>query len=124
MRSINAVILSGHLGQDPEENGAVKFSLAVNDVYSNEDGKQERVNWVPIVCFGKVGDIAKQYLHKGSHVAVQGSLRQNVYEPESQKKQTRTEVIAQTLTLLDKKPQEPADSNPAPAETKKGKTSK
>lgn len=103
MRSINKVICSGHLGADPEENGAVKFSLAVNDEFTSDGEKQQRTNWLPIVCFGKTGELAKTYLHKGSHVIVEGQIRQNVYEPPKGKKQTRTEVVATSLIFLDRK---------------------
>jgi len=120
MKSLNKVLISGHLGADPERNGAVKLSLAVHDSFATDAGTQTRTNWIPVVAFGKTGDFAVDYLRKGAHIIVEGTLRQNVWEPEPGKKQSRIEVIASTFIFLDKKTNGEQTELPseAPAEAK------
>ena len=113
MNNLNRVILTGYLGKDPETQPAgattvTKFSVAVTDRWKDGSGeKQERTNWLNIVVWNGNGENVAQYLKKGSHVLVEGSLRVSEWEDkESGQKRSRTEVHASQVIFLDKKPEE------------------
>jgi len=110
MRSLNRVIVSGHLGKDPETSPAgtttvTKFSIAVNDRWKDSAGeKQERVNWLNVAVFNGNGDNVAEFLHKGSHVLIEGALRTSEWEDkESGQKRWATEIVASQVIFLDKK---------------------
>lgn len=115
MRSLNRVIVSGHLGKDPETSAAgtttvTKFSIAVNDRWKDSAGeKQERVNWLNVAVFNGNGENVSQFLHKGSHVLVEGSLRTSEWDDkESGQKRWATEIVASQVIFLEKKAEAPA----------------
>jgi single-strand DNA-binding protein len=107
-RGINKVILIGNLGRDPETRysqggGAVtNFSVATSESWRDKSSgeQQERTEWHNIVCFARLAEIAGEYLHKGSKVYIEGSLRTSSWEQDGQKKY-RTEVMARELQMLD-----------------------
>jgi single-strand DNA-binding protein len=108
--NINRVIISGYLGKDPETSPAgstsvTKFSIAVTDRWKDAAGeKQERTNWLPVVVWNGNGENAAQFLHKGSHVIVEGALRTSEWDDkESGQKRWKTEVVASNVVFLDKK---------------------
>jgi len=110
MRSLNRVIISGHLGKDPETTPAgattvTKFSLAVNDRWKDSAGeKQERVNWLNVSVFNGNGENIAGMLKKGSHVLVEGSIRTSEWDDkESGQKRYGFEVVASQVIFLDKK---------------------
>lgn len=108
---INKVILVGRLGKDPEirstpgGNSVAKFSVATDERFTDKSGeKQERTEWHNIVAWGKLAEICGQYLRKGKLVYIEGSIRTDSWEDkESGQKKYRTEIIAQTMKMLDKK---------------------
>ena len=113
MNNLNRVILTGYLGKDPETQPAgattvTKFSVAVTDRWKDGAGeKQDRTNWLSIVVWNGNGENVAQYLKKGSHVLVEGSLRVSEWDDkESGQKRSRTEVHASQVIFLDKKPEE------------------
>lgn len=113
MNNLNRVIVTGYLGKDPETQPAAattvtKFSLAVADRWKDGAGeKQERTNWINIVVWNGNGENVAQFLKKGSHVLVEGSLRVSEWDDkESGQKRWRTEVHASQVIFLDKKPEE------------------
>ncbi|HSS45933.1 MAG TPA: single-stranded DNA-binding protein, partial [Burkholderiales bacterium] len=83
MASVNKVILIGNLGRDPEvrynpDGGAMaNISIATTDTWKDKQSgeKQERTEWHRIVFFGKLAEIAGEYLKKGSPVYVEGRLQ-------------------------------------------------
>ena len=107
-RGINKVILVGNLGGDPDvrysQSGAAvtKFSVATSEGWKDKqsDQWQERTEWHNVVCFNKLGEIAGQYLKKGSKVYIEGSLRTNSWEQDGQKRY-KTEVIGREMQMLD-----------------------
>jgi single-strand DNA-binding protein len=114
MFSLNRVIVSGHLGKDPETTPAgqttvTKFSLAVVDRWKDSAGeRQERVNWIPVAVFDGNGENVAEYLTKGSHVIVEGSLRISEWDDkDTGQKRWKTEIVAAQVIFLDKK----ADAN-------------
>lgn len=113
MNNLNRVILTGYLGKDPETQPAgattvTKFSVAVTDRWKDGAGeKQDRTNWLSIVVWNGNGENVAQYLKKGSHVLVEGSLRVSEWDDkDSGQKRSRTEVHASQVIFLDKKPEE------------------
>jgi single-strand DNA-binding protein len=109
--SVNKVILVGRLGKDPElrsipsGTSVAKFSLATDDRFTDKAGeKQERTEWHNIVVWGKLAEICGQYLRKGKLVYIEGSIRTDSWDDkETGVKKYRTEIIANTMQMLEKK---------------------
>jgi single-strand DNA-binding protein len=103
----NSVKLIGHLGKDPEvrtfESGKkmATFSIATTDSYKNQKGeKVQDTQWHNIVIWGKLADIAGQYLKKGSEVAVEGKLVHRAYETSAGEKRNTTEINVNEMLML------------------------
>lgn len=114
MNNLNRVILTGYLGKDPETATAAattvtKFSLAVTDRWKGAAGeKQERTNWLNVVVWNGNGENVAQYLKKGSHVLIEGSLRTSEWDDkDTGQKRWKTEIHASQVIFLDKKVEEP-----------------
>lgn len=115
---INKVILVGRLGKDPEirstpgGNTLAKFSLATDERFTDKSGeKQDRTEWHNIVVWGKLAEICGQYLRKGKLVYIEGSIRTDSWDDkESGQKRYRTEIIANTMKMLDKRGDEEGGS--------------
>ena len=107
-RGINKVILIGNLGRDPETRYAqgggpvTNFSVATSESWRDKASgeMQDRTEWHTVVCFGRLAEIAGEYLRKGSKVYIEGSLRTTSWEQDGQKRY-RTEIIARELQMLD-----------------------
>ena len=107
MKSVNKVILVGHLGQDPEtrympDGGAfTNISIATTSTWKDKSGeKQEATEWHRISFFGKLAEIAGEYLKKGSQVYVEGRLRTRKWQDKDGVEKTTTEVIADEMKML------------------------
>jgi single-strand DNA-binding protein len=108
---INKVILVGRLGKDPEirstpqGTSVAKFTVATDEKFTDRAGeKQERTEWHNIVAWGKLGEICGQYLKKGKLVYIEGSIRTDSWDDkESGQKKYRTEVVANTMKMLDRR---------------------
>ena len=139
MASLNKALLIGNLGRDPEtrylpSGGAVcNFSIATSERFTDQAGqKQERTEWHNIVIYGKLAEIAQQYLKKGSNVYIEGRIQTRKW----QDKQTgqdkySTEIIADQMQMLggrdgardsgqeyqnpDPQPRQQRQATPAPA---------
>ncbi|HID9885459.1 single-stranded DNA-binding protein [Serratia nevei] len=100
-RGVNKVILVGHLGQDPEvrymsNGGAVAtLSLATSETWRDkQSGEQkEKTEWHRVVLFGKLAEIAGEYLRKGSQVYIEGALRTRKWADQSGQDRYTTEVV-------------------------------
>lgn len=99
MRGVNKVILIGTCGQDPETrylpngNAVTNLSLATSEQWKDKAGqKQEKTEWHRVVLFGKVAEIAGQYLNKGSQVYIEGKLQTREWEKDGVKRYS-TEVV-------------------------------
>ena len=111
MASVNKVILVGRLGKDPEirstpsGTSVAKFSIATDDRYTDKSGeKQERTEWHNITAWGKLAEICGQYLRKGKLVYIEGSIRTDSWDDkETGQKKYRTEIVANTMQMLDRK---------------------
>ncbi len=107
----NKVQLIGNLGKDPEvknlASGKIKanFSLATSENYKNSQGeKVTETQWHNIVAWGKIAEIAENYLQKGNKVAIEGKLVHRVYDDKDGNKKYITEVVANSVMMLDSKP--------------------
>jgi single-strand DNA-binding protein len=112
-KSVNKVILVGNLGKDPEVKftptgtPVAKFSLATNESYKDKNGQwQERTEWHNIVAWQRAAEIVGEYLKKGSKVYVEGRIRTDSWDDkETGQKKYRTEIVANELVLLDRRPE-------------------
>ena len=115
---INKVILVGRLGKDPEirstpnGNNVAKFTIATDERFTDKNGeKQERTEWHNITAWGKLAEICGQYLRKGKLVYIEGSIRTDSWDDkESGQKRYRTEIVANTMKMLDRKGDENSGS--------------
>lgn len=108
---MNQVVLIGRLTSAPDirttPNGVTvaQFMLAVNRNFANANGEKE-ADFIRCVTFGKIADVIRQYLGKGSQVAVNGRIQTRVYETKDGKKQYAFEVVANEVQFLDTRKQE------------------
>jgi single-strand DNA-binding protein len=107
MASVNKVIIIGNLGRDPDvrympDGGAVaNISVATTDSWKDKSGeKQERTEWHRVAFFGKLAEIAGEYLKKGSQVYVEGSLRTRKWQDKEGKDRYTTEIVADRMQML------------------------
>lgn len=104
-RGINKVIILGTLGQDPEvkympSGGAVcNLSLATSEQWNDKETgeKKEQTEWHRVVIFGKLAEVAGEYLRKGSQVYVEGKLRTRKWTDQSGVEKYTTEIVLQPM---------------------------
>jgi single-strand DNA-binding protein len=106
--SVNKAILVGRLGRDPETRytsggqAVANFTLATDETYKDRSGeRQKRTEWHRVVLWGKLAEIAQQYLKKGMLVYVEGRIQTRQWEDkrDGQKRQT-TEIVGTTMRML------------------------
>jgi single-strand DNA-binding protein len=124
--SVNKVIILGNLGKDPEfkflpnGGGVANISVATSDSWKDKQtGEQkEKTEWNRVVLFGKLAEIARDYLKKGSKVYLEGSLQTRKWTNQQGQDQYTTEIVLQgfngVLQMLDSKP---SNNNHAPAQS-------
>jgi len=108
MASFNKVILLGNLTRDPElkytpkGTAVAQIGLAVNRVYSNEQGeKVEEVTFVDVDLFGRTAEIANEYLRKGRPVLIEGRLKLDSWDDkQTGQKRSRLKIIGEAMQLL------------------------
>ena len=108
-RGVNKVILIGNLGADPEtrfmpSGGAVtNIRLATSETWKDRQTgqQQERTEWHRVVFFNKLGEIAGEYLKKGSKVYVEGSIRTRKWQGQDGQDRYTTEIVANEMQMLD-----------------------
>ncbi|MGE6475370.1 single-stranded DNA-binding protein [Psychrobacter sp. NPDC078631] len=109
MRGVNKVIIIGNLGADPEarqfSNGGsvTNISVATSEQWTDKQSgeKREATEWHRIALFNRLGEIAAQYLRKGSKVYIEGSLRTRKYQDQSGQDRYITEIRAEQMQMLD-----------------------
>ncbi|MBN84256.1 MAG: single-stranded DNA-binding protein [Gammaproteobacteria bacterium] len=107
-RGLNKVMLIGNLGRDPETrftqsgSAVTRFSVATSESWRDKSTQemQQRTEWHDVVCFARLGEIASEYLKKGSKVYIEGGLRTSSWEKDGNTRY-RTEVIAREMQMLD-----------------------
>jgi single-strand DNA-binding protein len=108
-RGINKVILIGNLGADPEtrympSGGAVtNLRLATSENWKdkNTGEMQERTEWHRVVLFGKLAEIAAEYVRKGSKIYVEGRLQTRKWQDKEGRDNYTTEIVANDMQMLD-----------------------
>jgi single-strand DNA-binding protein len=108
VRGVNKAIIVGTLGQDPEvrytaNGGAVaNISVATNESWKDrQTGEaQERTEWHRIVLFGKLAEIAQQYLKKGSQAYFEGRIQTRKWQDQSGNDRYSTEIVANEMQML------------------------
>ena len=106
-RGINKVILVGNLGDDPETKytqggmAVTTIRLATTSVRKDKDGQQqERTEWHRVKFFGKLGEIAGEYLRKGSQVYVEGSIRYDKFTGQDGQERYFTDIVCDEMQML------------------------
>ncbi len=114
---LNKAFVIGNLTRDPElkalpsGNKVCTFGMANNRIYKDKDGKKQEVpEFYNIVVFGRVAELAAQYLKKGSQVLVEGRMQTRSWEQDGQKKY-KTEIVADTVQFGNR----PSPSSSAPS---------
>lgn len=111
-RGINKVILIGNLGADPDTrhtaggNAVTNLSVATSESWRDrQTGEQkENTEWHKVVLFGKLGEIAGEYLRKGSKVYLEGRLQTRKWQDRDGNDRWTTEIVANEMQMLDGRP--------------------
>lgn len=119
-RGINKVILVGHLGNDPEVrytasgSAIATISLATSESWKdkNTGDQQEKTEWHRVVMFNRLGEIAGEYLKKGSLVYLEGKLQTRKWQDQSGVDKYTTEVVASEMQMLGSRGGEPGFTQP------------
>ena len=127
-RGINKVILIGNLGADPEtrympSGGAVtNLRLATSENWKdkNTGDMQERTEWHRVALFGRLAEVAAEYLRKGSKVYIEGSLRTRKWQDKEGKDRYTTEIVAAEMQMLDSRGAGGGGSAPQASESSSG----
>lgn len=107
-RGVNKVILIGNLGDEPTVRttstgkSVATISMVTNEMRRNADTGEyiETAEWHHVVLWGKLADVAKQYLNKGSQIYIEGKLRTRSYTDKQNQKRYITEVVADDMQML------------------------
>jgi single-strand DNA-binding protein len=107
-RGVNKVILVGNLGADPETRSmpsgttVTNIRIATSESWKDKasGAQQERTEWHSIALFGRLGEIAAEYLRKGSQVFVEGKLRTRKWQDKQGNDRFSTEIIADNMQML------------------------
>ena len=111
-RGVNKVILVGNLGSDPDtrnmtDGGQVtKLSIATSDAWRDKKTGEprERTEWHRVVLFGRLAEVATEYLSKGRQVYIEGRLQTRKWQDDGGQDRWTTEVVASDLQMLGGKP--------------------
>ena len=108
-RGVNKVILIGNLGNEPEirytasGSAIATLSIATTDTWRDKasGNVQDRTEWHRVVFFTRLAEIAGEYLHKGSKVYIEGSLRTRKWQDKNGVERYTTEIVGNEMTMLD-----------------------
>jgi single-strand DNA-binding protein len=107
-RGLNKVILIGNLGADPETRAmpsgttVANLRIATSESWRDKQSgeQQERTEWHRVALFGRLGEIAAEYLRKGSQVYIEGSLRTRKWQDKQGTERYTTEIVANEMLML------------------------
>lgn len=119
MASLNKVILIGNLGRDPETRYApsgdaiCNVTIATTETWKDKQSgeKREQTEWHRVVFFGRLAEIAAQYLRKGSQVYLEGRLQTRKWQDKDGQDRYTTEIRADEMKMLGGRPQDSGDSS-------------
>lgn len=125
-RGLNKVMIIGNLGQDPDTrytasgNAVVNLNVATDESYKDRQSGQvvPQTEWHRVVLFGKIAEVAAQYLRKGSKVYVEGKLKTRKWQPQDGPERSVTEIVVDIdgqMQMLDSAPGDNQSSS-APGE--------
>ena len=123
MNGINKAIIVGTMGQDPEirytaNGGAVaNLIVATSETWHDKQSgsKQEKTEWHKIILFGKLAEIAEQYLRKGRQVYFEGKIQTRKWQDKSGNDRYSVEIVAREMQMLGGKPDSAAQGNAEPS---------
>jgi single-strand DNA-binding protein len=106
-RGVNKVILIGHLGADPETRAmpsgttVANIRMATTESFKDKSGEwQERTEWHNVALFGRMGEVAGEYLRKGSQVYIEGRLRTRKWQDKQGNDRYTTEIVANDMQMI------------------------
>ena len=107
-RGVNKVILVGNLGKDPETrympsgSAVTNLTLATSESWKDKQTgeQQDRTEWHKIAMFGRLAEIAAEYLRKGSQIYIEGKLRTRKWQDKEGKDRYTTEIVADEMQML------------------------
>jgi single-strand DNA-binding protein len=106
--TVNKVMLIGRLGADPEVryvpsgSAVANFNVATNRSFKDKEGKlQEQTDWHRIVVWSRLAEFAKQYLHKGMRVYIEGRLQYRDWQDQNGLKRNATDIVANDIQMLE-----------------------
>ena len=107
-RGVNKVILVGNLGKDPETrympsgSAVTNLTLATSESWKDKQTgeQQDRTEWHKIAMFGRLAEIAAEYLRKGSQIYIEGKLRTRKWQDKEGKDRWTTEIVADEMQML------------------------
>jgi single-strand DNA-binding protein len=122
-RGINKVILIGHLGNDPETrympsgSAVTNLRIATSESWKDKTSgdQQERTEWHNIAMFGRLAEIAAEYLRKGSQIYIEGRLRTRKWQDRDGNDRWTTEIVANEMQMLGGRPDSSAPARVAEA---------
>lgn len=116
--SLNKVQLIGHLGGDPETRfttsgtAVTNFNIATNESWKGADNEyQDKTEWHRVVMFGKMAEVAAEYMKKGQLVYIEGRLQTRSWEDKDSIKRYTTEVLCDNFTMLGSKQSKDSSDN-------------
>ena len=116
--SINTAVIMGRLTADPELKttasglSVLSFSVAVERNYQKE-GEEKAVDFINVVAWRKTAEFVSRYFHKGSMIAVEGSIQTRKYEDKDGNKRTAFEILANTVSFCGKEASSATDTDTA-----------
>jgi len=117
--SLNKCMIIGNLGRDPEMRytpsgqAVTQFTVAVNRNYKNQQGeRQEETEWFRVVAWGQQAEFAAEDLRKGAKVYIEGRLQTRQWEGQDGQKRYTTELVANTIQNLERRPRDDAGEPP------------
>ena len=120
MASVNKVILVGNLGKDPDlrymqsGDAIANLNIATTDTWKDKGGeKQEKTEWHRVMIFGKLAEIAGEYLKKRAQVYIEGRLQTSKWTDTSNIERYTTEIVAEKMQMLGSKPKAEATNGSA-----------
>ncbi len=120
MASVNKAIILGNLGKDPElrytpsGQAVTSLRIATTEKYKDKSGVlQSRTEWHNVVCWGRLAEIARDYLKKGSPVFIEGRIQYRSYDDKDGIKRYQTDIVATGMQLLGGRPSGAGESAPA-----------
>jgi single-strand DNA-binding protein len=107
-RGVNKVIIVGNLGKDPETrympsgSAVTNLRIATSESWKDKQSgeQQERTEWHAVAMFGRLAEIAAEYLRKGSQVYIEGKLRTRKWQDKEGKDRYTTEIVADEMQML------------------------